>query len=66
MRMEVESDAFTPRSRPLSRADLHTGIARIPSSGSVAGRIEDPLSSTAAADDDQAEWARQEQEVCRL
>ena len=51
MRAEVDADA--PRSRPLSRTDL----ARVPSSS----HMDDPLSPR--PDDDQAEWARQEQQA---
>ena len=51
--MRAEVDADSPRSRPLSRADMPQF--------SPVGRADDPLS---AGVDDQAEWARQEQQVC--
>ena len=51
MRAEVELNS-APRSRPLSRVDVHRAA---PSSA--------PPDGVPAVDDDQSEWAKQEQQV---
>jgi hypothetical protein len=57
MRAEVESEPGGVKSRPLSRV------------GMPSTRIGPPASSTAssaAVDDEQSAWAKQEQQVCSI
>lgn len=69
MRADVEGDA--PRSRPVSRQDMAASMGMAMGRVASGARVDDPLGVSAGAgagpgaegEDDQAEWARQEQQV---